>query len=784
MAEKGMIETGVDDLLRLVETSGKVSVPEIAKKLEVEQKTVETWVDFLVEEEKLSVEYKFTTPYVFLNKEKKEEKEDDLSISEEDFESEIQQEESAIDSTTMEYNDFVARLNKMFKEMHSLLKEGRVDEAYKDYSELCVLVSRISNSEMADIFNRNLIKLNDALLQILKKHREQFPDILKELSVLEEQGKTLLDQGQVEQAKGIYQKMKAYYDHTPSMLMEEKTRIYDRISAFYKIIIDKEHELSESVVDDARRKIADIKQQVADYLRQDRIEEAQQYLQPLNSIYASLPSDLVSYKIQVYNEILKIYQEIKIASKFAQLREDLKSIGSTIELPSMSSLLPTVEKPHATLPPSSHKDDPMTADHHSTSLPEAPHPLNNPASASVGDEDAQTKKSVLKDAPHVSKPADDKNAAEPGKLPFHPEKESSGILSLLKHPGESKEKNEKKDELTKTAGKTPKESKEIESKDKGPVRKKGFGIPPVVSHHANGQQPPSPAPPPAPSAPSKREEHNMQNDKHLVMPGQPETVAESHGNNAEEKKADDKEEHSLFSLHPTYHMRPKEDASASIPAGGQDPEQEPSGDKTAATKDDARPEQRWPSREEALEKELPHPTYHLSQNEQPAETATEKAPAAQASEKKQEEDRKQGTAKEKPLHHAPVQHESHLKEALLHPIEAKHAMLGFSSKKKEKDEELEKKESKESHPTYHLSPKADPDQSTQAQEGFPKQKPSLETPKPPVRSFKGDFPPPTNIKKIPKVEHSTAEPQDPEKIFTDEEEFDPLKEIPAHDAVE
>jgi hypothetical protein len=62
-----VIETGVDELVRLLKSHDKLPVAEAAKILRVSPDVVQSWVDFLVEEKILGVEYKFTVPYIFLN---------------------------------------------------------------------------------------------------------------------------------------------------------------------------------------------------------------------------------------------------------------------------------------------------------------------------------------------------------------------------------------------------------------------------------------------------------------------------------------------------------------------------------------------------------------------------------------------------------------------------------------------------------------------------------------------------------------------------------------------
>ncbi len=62
-----MLRTDVDEFLDVVKRKGKVSLNDAAKELKIPLQTVQSWADFLVEEKILGMEYKFTTPYVFMN---------------------------------------------------------------------------------------------------------------------------------------------------------------------------------------------------------------------------------------------------------------------------------------------------------------------------------------------------------------------------------------------------------------------------------------------------------------------------------------------------------------------------------------------------------------------------------------------------------------------------------------------------------------------------------------------------------------------------------------------
>lgn len=64
------VETGVDRMMSVLEGKGKIPLTELAAELKMSESILQLWVDFLVEERVLGIEYKFTTPYVFLNKKK------------------------------------------------------------------------------------------------------------------------------------------------------------------------------------------------------------------------------------------------------------------------------------------------------------------------------------------------------------------------------------------------------------------------------------------------------------------------------------------------------------------------------------------------------------------------------------------------------------------------------------------------------------------------------------------------------------------------------------------
>ena len=68
-SDDSQLRTIADELLELVKKSKKISVEEAAKKLKMPIATVQSFVDFLVEDKIFGIEYKFTTPFIYLYRE-------------------------------------------------------------------------------------------------------------------------------------------------------------------------------------------------------------------------------------------------------------------------------------------------------------------------------------------------------------------------------------------------------------------------------------------------------------------------------------------------------------------------------------------------------------------------------------------------------------------------------------------------------------------------------------------------------------------------------------------
>ena len=61
-----LVTTGVDALIDLLHHKKLIAVDEAARLIHVRESVLQNWIDLLVEEGIIGVEYKFITPYIFL----------------------------------------------------------------------------------------------------------------------------------------------------------------------------------------------------------------------------------------------------------------------------------------------------------------------------------------------------------------------------------------------------------------------------------------------------------------------------------------------------------------------------------------------------------------------------------------------------------------------------------------------------------------------------------------------------------------------------------------------
>ncbi len=144
------VTTGVDTLLQLLKERKKISLSEAAKELKLKESAIKQWVDFLVEEKIIGIEYKFTKAYLYLNETDEELDEDKRTESLQVFKDKFKKRasESNIDTTQIELlwerhllSEMELQKGYFFKETKNK-KLPQIELLWESYKEKTILRGR------------------------------------------------------------------------------------------------------------------------------------------------------------------------------------------------------------------------------------------------------------------------------------------------------------------------------------------------------------------------------------------------------------------------------------------------------------------------------------------------------------------------------------------------------------------------------------------------------------------------------------------------------------------
>ena len=180
MDQPSVIETGVDKLVALVKQNKRISVPDAAKILNVSRVVIEEWANFLEEEGIISIEYKFTTPYLVerqLTKKDIEDKVKEFKGKKDGFVRKAEVTLSLLEKRGEAFDDIKASFKKLKEEMGSDLKKVEQElKLLQEYnSEKRGIDEEINKQEL--VFKQ---RIKDMESQI-SKEKQRYTNILTDI---------------------------------------------------------------------------------------------------------------------------------------------------------------------------------------------------------------------------------------------------------------------------------------------------------------------------------------------------------------------------------------------------------------------------------------------------------------------------------------------------------------------------------------------------------------------------------------------------------------------------
>ncbi len=359
MVSQGEVKTDVDRLLDFVKQKKEISIEDAAKQLGMPAKTIEALADLLEEEGMLHLKYKFTTPYLASeipqsekkspkeeNKEfvaekeeekpKKGEKEEkgpeikDKGTAEEKKEEGKQKEKGEVPPEKIKPESPVKKkeeiqvpetddIDQLIGKANEFISRGNFEAARKVYLKIKRLKQDLPKKfmEKEKKVEEGLVEVNESLVGgIDKAISTDFSKKIKDIESLFTEADSLTKSGGVKsidslkKVEDVYSRIKDIYLSLPAGFMEKKMSIQDRMLSLYRTIISSRKSL---LAEDFRSKsdrIVQLMNQLAQKLKENRIDEANKIFRDITSTYKSLPRGFLKEKTDLQKRILTLYQQM------------------------------------------------------------------------------------------------------------------------------------------------------------------------------------------------------------------------------------------------------------------------------------------------------------------------------------------------------------------------------------------------------------------------------------------------------------------------------------------
>lgn len=294
-----VVTTDVDRLVDLLKKKREISVKEASEQLGVPLEIVESWVGFLEEEGLVSLNYKFTTPYVtYLEHE----------------------EDEVIDVTAQE------KIGGFF-----LVREGDVGEKTEaEPAKPAEPVAKIQHPRPGEALVRpsgeqvEQPKLAAAPLKgkaAVTSPVAAKPEESGNLRTWVEDTYKFIQKGDLHQAQRSYSKVRGHFETIPLQNQKERKEVEHHILKLNRDLSLLMKEAALSYADELEVEITAKLGLLATQLAKGRIQEAERDYAHVESLYDEFPAELLVRKLTLQMEILKHYREI-INKKKKSLPDD------------------------------------------------------------------------------------------------------------------------------------------------------------------------------------------------------------------------------------------------------------------------------------------------------------------------------------------------------------------------------------------------------------------------------------------------------------------------------
>ena len=348
------IRTGVDNLISLIKNKKEISFDEAANVIGEPVSTIEAWASFLEEEGLVSINYKFTTPYLsyqspdsIANRENLKRMESqsgeikniitllDDNITKENHEeahkniSKLQKSlryllSNAKNDRTLSKKVNVFSLSQRLESFTNLINHAKSLLQKKDFERLKSAYKHIYQ-ELHGIYKEVDTPLKKVIGEIEEEYKFQdngkdeiSPSLPEEMDVkdvdkyneLIKKAYEYLSSGKLEKVKEIYTLIEKNYHTLPDEFKDKRAQLNDAMLKLNKDLSSLVSKKSGNVIEEKAKKIEELIKKVKEDISDGNFENADNDYKKIEEMFLSLPEGFLEKKIELENEMIDLHSQL------------------------------------------------------------------------------------------------------------------------------------------------------------------------------------------------------------------------------------------------------------------------------------------------------------------------------------------------------------------------------------------------------------------------------------------------------------------------------------------
>ena len=306
----------------LVKAKRKASIDEISHILGIAHEKVLEVANTLIKNKIFGVEYKFTTPYFYINRNMEDFRLDKIGLFEAEEKNLEQKSGDMPGDMPHSSANPASEIEELIDLLSASLKEKKFAKIADAYKNLLIKLPLIQDLRRA----RYMVEVS-LIKKELQKEMEgcfDFNAAEKIINSLIERCNYHLTNGNVAEAKKVYEEASVVHRNIPDDYFEQKSLLGDRLMELYKQINTSLLRLLSSKALEVSKHIEELISNAKIYISQNNFNGAADIYKRCVDIIDKVPQSFLKQRLELYNELFNLYKQINIKADIKRLQYEDK----------------------------------------------------------------------------------------------------------------------------------------------------------------------------------------------------------------------------------------------------------------------------------------------------------------------------------------------------------------------------------------------------------------------------------------------------------------------------